>query len=283
MKFRHPEFEAAAAIDVRPATPGGAARIKFKEELLPLRESLGGIRSIFSHNCVLAMPRERLNMAVKDLTNSFPAIKQVEASSDAPVKIVNDMAGTTSVLTLGFATDHLDTAVASWVGSFRDNTGSGGILAVTKIGINKQILTGNLHTYSGPTCIKEGTIEFGTSAAPSPNSDHYVTSPGSLSLLYSGSKPIKRLFLNGVQLGLGTYDAASHPDLILGSGSIQVTDDTPVTLTISRSGSNVTVTWPGGGLLQESTTLADWTDMRGVSSPYVTPIAGAQKFFRIKE
>ena len=198
-------------------------------------------------------------------------------------KIVNDMAGTTSVLTLGFATDHLDTAVASWVGSFRDNTGSGGILAVTKIGINKQILTGNLHTYSGPTCIKEGTIEFGTSAAPSPNSDHYVTSPGSLSLLYSGSKPIKRLFLNGVQLGLGTYDAASHPDLISGPGSIQVTDDTPVTLTISRSGSNVTVTWPGGGLLQESTTLADWTDMRGVSSPYVTPIAGAQKFFRIKE
>jgi len=92
MKFRHPDFEAAAAVDVRPATSGGAARIKFKEELLPLRESLGGIRSIFSHNCVLAMPRESLNMAVKDLTNSFPAIKQVEANSDAPVKIVNDMA-----------------------------------------------------------------------------------------------------------------------------------------------------------------------------------------------
>ncbi len=92
MKFRHPDFATAAAVDVRPATPGGAARIKFKEELLPLHESLGGIRSIFSHNCVLAMPRERLNLAVKDLINSFPAIRQVQANSDAPVQIVNDTA-----------------------------------------------------------------------------------------------------------------------------------------------------------------------------------------------
>ncbi|MCX6877037.1 MAG: hypothetical protein NTW21_24975 [Verrucomicrobia bacterium] len=198
-------------------------------------------------------------------------------------KIVNDLAGTTSVLTLGFAPGHLDTAVASWVGSFRDNSGSGGILAVTKIGTNKQTLTGSLHSYSGPTRIKEGTIEFGTTAAPSPNSDHYVTSPGKLALLYSGSKPIKRLFLNGVQVGLGTYDAVSHPDLIEGPGSIQVTDATPV-ITISHSGSNVTVTWSGGGQLQESTTLADpWTDLPGVTSPYITPIDGPRKFFRLKE
>ena len=199
-------------------------------------------------------------------------------------KIVNDMPGTVSVLTLGVAPGHLDTAVASWVGSFRDNSGTGGILAVTKIGTNKQILTGSLHSYSGPTRIKEGTIEFATTAAPSPNSDHYVTSPGKLALLYSGSKPLKRLFLNGVQVGLGTYDAASYPDFIEGPGSIEVTDETPVTLTISRSASNVTVTWTGGGLLQESTTLsAPWTDLPGAISPYVTPIAGPRKFFRIKE
>jgi len=92
MKFRHPDFAAAAAVDVRPATPGGAARIKFKEELLPLKESLGGIRSIFSHNCVLAMPRERLNMAVHDLASAFPALKQVEANTDAPIQLVNDRA-----------------------------------------------------------------------------------------------------------------------------------------------------------------------------------------------
>jgi hypothetical protein len=92
VKFRYPDFAEAAAVDVRPANPGGAAKIKFKEELLPLKESLGGTRSMFSHNCVLAMPRERLNMAVRDLTAAFPAIKRVEADTDSPVQIVNDRA-----------------------------------------------------------------------------------------------------------------------------------------------------------------------------------------------
>lgn len=92
VKFRHPDFEAAAAVDVRPATAGGIARIKFKEELLPLRETLGGIRSIYSHNCVLAMPREGLNMAVNDLTSSFPGIAAVQAESSAKVELVNDTA-----------------------------------------------------------------------------------------------------------------------------------------------------------------------------------------------
>jgi autotransporter-associated beta strand protein len=198
-------------------------------------------------------------------------------------KIVNDMVGTTSVLTLGVAPGHLDAGIPSWVGSFRDNSGTGGILAVTKIGTNKQILTGSLHSYSGPTRINDGILEFGSAAAPSPNSDHYITSPGKLSLLYAGSKPIKRLIINGVKLGLGTYDAVSHPGLIEGSGSLQVTV-APTVITISQADGNVTVTWSGGGLLQESTTLANpWTDLPGVTSPYITPIAGPRKFFRVKE
>lgn len=92
VKFRHPEFAKAAAVDVRPATPGGIARIKFKEELLPLRESLGGVRSIFSHNCVLAMPRESLNLAVRELTASFPALRSIETGANDPIQLVNDFA-----------------------------------------------------------------------------------------------------------------------------------------------------------------------------------------------
>ena len=91
-KFRHPDFKTAAAVDVRPAASGGIARIKFKEELLPLRETLGGTRSIFSHNCVLAKPREGLEVAVKDLAGAFPAIHQVGADHETPLKLVNDMA-----------------------------------------------------------------------------------------------------------------------------------------------------------------------------------------------
>ena len=74
---------------VRPATPGGSAKIKFKEEILPLKESLGGMRSIFSHNCVLAMPRERLNMAVRDLTSAFPAIQRVEANATLIMRVLS--------------------------------------------------------------------------------------------------------------------------------------------------------------------------------------------------
>lgn len=91
-KYRHPDFKTSAGIDVRPATPGGIARIKFKEELLPLRETLGGVRSIFSHNCVLAKPREGLEVALRDLTSSFPAIHQVGADHETPLRLVNDVA-----------------------------------------------------------------------------------------------------------------------------------------------------------------------------------------------
>jgi hypothetical protein len=92
VKFRHPDFATAAAVDVRPATPGSSARIKFKEELLPLREGLGGYRTIYSHNCVLSMPREQMNMAVADLTRSFPALAQAGAKPEHRITLVNDFA-----------------------------------------------------------------------------------------------------------------------------------------------------------------------------------------------
>jgi hypothetical protein len=92
VKFRHPSYEEAAKVNIQPATPGGISRIKFKEELLPLRESLGGMRSIFSHNCVLAMPREQLNMVARDLVSAFPAIGTVGAAEDARITLVNDFA-----------------------------------------------------------------------------------------------------------------------------------------------------------------------------------------------
>jgi hypothetical protein len=91
-KFRHPDLNEAAAVDVHPATSGGIARIKFKEELLPLRETLGGARSIFSHNCVLAKPREALEMAVKDLVTAFPAVQKTAANHESRLLLVNDMA-----------------------------------------------------------------------------------------------------------------------------------------------------------------------------------------------
>ena len=48
-KFRHPDMQKAAEVDVRPQIYGDY-RIKFKAEALPLKDRLGGIRLLFSHN-----------------------------------------------------------------------------------------------------------------------------------------------------------------------------------------------------------------------------------------
>ena len=91
VKFRHPDFAKAAAVDVRPAL-AGETRIKFKEELLPCPDHLGDIRSIYSHNSVLALPREAMNFALKNITHAFPAFRSIEEKGDAPIELVNDMA-----------------------------------------------------------------------------------------------------------------------------------------------------------------------------------------------
>jgi hypothetical protein len=91
VKFRHPEFGRAAAVDIRPAL-AGETRIKFKEELLPQQDRLGEIRSIYSHNSVLALPREAMNFALQNITHAFPAFGGIEEKGAAPIELVNDMA-----------------------------------------------------------------------------------------------------------------------------------------------------------------------------------------------
>jgi hypothetical protein len=48
-KFRHPDMQKAAELDVRPNIAGNY-RIKFKAEALPLKDQMGGYRMLFSHN-----------------------------------------------------------------------------------------------------------------------------------------------------------------------------------------------------------------------------------------
>ena len=48
-KFRHEDMQKAAALDVRPKFAGNY-RIKFKAEVLPLRDQVGGYRLLYSHN-----------------------------------------------------------------------------------------------------------------------------------------------------------------------------------------------------------------------------------------
>jgi hypothetical protein len=69
--------------------------------------------------------------------------------------------------------------------------------------------------------------------------------------------------------------------------SIVLQQPTPLgpTLQIVNNGNGtVTVTWAGGGTLQESTNLnspSNWSNVIGATSPYTTATTGTQRFFRV--
>lgn len=90
-KFRHPDLDNAAAIDITPRLQCSAA-IKFKEEVLPLKESLGGMRSLYSHNCVLMSPALELNQGIEHVASVFPALAQLSSGTNgAKIRLVNDL------------------------------------------------------------------------------------------------------------------------------------------------------------------------------------------------
>ena len=89
-KFRHPDQQQAAEVDVRPNLPGDY-RIKFKAEALPLKDRLGGYRLLFSHNVQFPLSHAPGGdrMAMEKLGEVFPALKSVKQSKADRVSLVN--------------------------------------------------------------------------------------------------------------------------------------------------------------------------------------------------
>jgi len=89
-KFRHPDQQAAAEVDVRPNLPGDF-RIKFKAEALPLKDRVGGYRLLFSHNVQFPLSHapggDRL--AVETLGEMFPALRTLNQAKTDRVSLVN--------------------------------------------------------------------------------------------------------------------------------------------------------------------------------------------------
>jgi hypothetical protein len=116
LKYRHVDMDTAAAVDVRPGVEGRYS-IKFKEELLPLRDRAGGIRSLFSHNSVLGISKLHADSSIKSVLDTFPALRQVEMSG-RKVDLVNHVAVEEVLADLGelhFGHGlHAKTNVASW-------------------------------------------------------------------------------------------------------------------------------------------------------------------------
>jgi hypothetical protein len=91
VKFRHKDRDTAAAVDIHPRIDG-KSEIKFKDEVLPLKDEVGGIRSLYSHNCVLTTPKILLDQGLEDISKVFPAMESIDVSPKTKVELVNNVA-----------------------------------------------------------------------------------------------------------------------------------------------------------------------------------------------
>jgi len=89
-KFRHPDMQKAAELDVRPRIPG-VHRIKFKAETLPLKDKVGGMRVLYSHNVEfgLSQLKESDRAALSALVRLFPCLAPLKGSGSDVVELVN--------------------------------------------------------------------------------------------------------------------------------------------------------------------------------------------------
>ncbi|ODN68537.1 hypothetical protein [Methylobrevis pamukkalensis] len=89
-KFRHPDLDEAAKVDVTPRL-SGEAKIKFKCEILPLASGIGDARHLYSHNCVLMTPGLVLDQGLDRIAGVFPALAPL-CAGEKPVSLVNNLA-----------------------------------------------------------------------------------------------------------------------------------------------------------------------------------------------
>jgi len=89
-KFRDPDLQRAAETDVRPQIFGDY-RVKFKCEALPLKDRLGGVRLLFSHNVQFPVSHvhEDNRLSMDTLTRVFPVLEGLKKEPGEKVEIVS--------------------------------------------------------------------------------------------------------------------------------------------------------------------------------------------------
>ncbi len=100
LKLRSPHREVAASVDVRPLLPC-VNTVKFKEELLPLPNQLGGLRTIYSHACELDTPNTILTQRFETICQVFPALMRVGAKAETRLSEVNGVVVDETLANLG--------------------------------------------------------------------------------------------------------------------------------------------------------------------------------------
>ena len=88
-KFRHSDIQKTAETDVRPNIPGDY-RIKFKAEALPLKDRLGGMRLLFSHNVEfgLSAMQEGDQTSLDMMVRMLPALASLKRRAGEKVELV---------------------------------------------------------------------------------------------------------------------------------------------------------------------------------------------------
>jgi hypothetical protein len=101
-KFRHPDMQKAAEVDVRPRISGDY-RVKFKAEALPLKDRLGGYRLLFSHNIEfpLSAVHEQDRASMATVLKVLPVLQTLKTSDNDRIDLVNNAAVEEVLLDLG--------------------------------------------------------------------------------------------------------------------------------------------------------------------------------------
>jgi hypothetical protein len=85
----------------------------------------------------------------------------------------------------------------------------------------------------------------------------------------------------GQTLSLHT-DGASGSQIALTRIKYGTASLAPVYLSITRSGSDIVLTWPNGTLQESTTVNGQYNDLLTATSPYTNAISGPQKYYRVK-
>ena len=89
-KYRHPDLQKTAEVDVRPRI-NGDYKVKFKAEALPLKDGLGGIRILYSHNVEfgLSSVREGDRTSMDTIVSVLPALESIRKGPGERIELVN--------------------------------------------------------------------------------------------------------------------------------------------------------------------------------------------------
>ncbi len=66
------------------------------------RDHLGGMRSVYSHGCVLVSPKIELDRGIENIASAFPALQSVDIRPKAKIELVNSVAVEEVQNTIGF-------------------------------------------------------------------------------------------------------------------------------------------------------------------------------------